>query len=112
MTNFLRITAGSFATSITTTFWDRHEAFHQTRLAETSSVYDPTLTQPLTELSNHGFSLTQSIGILTRSLQSQAYLMSSLDFFWISGWISFALIGVIMLARPTRNHGPVIAAAD
>jgi DHA2 family multidrug resistance protein len=112
MSNFLRITAGSFATSITTTFWDRHEAFHQTRLAETSSVYDATLTQPLTELTNHGFSLTQSIGILTRGLQSQAYLMSSLDFFWISGWISLALIGVVLLARPTRSQGPVTAAAD
>jgi DHA2 family multidrug resistance protein len=112
LSNFLRIPAGSFATSITTTFWDRHEAFHQTRLAETSSVYDPAMTQPLTELTNHGFSLTQSIGILTRSLQSQAYLMSSLDFFWISGWISFALIGFVLLARPVRNQGPVTAAAD
>ncbi len=112
MSNFLRITAGSFATSITTTFWDRHEAFHQTRLAETSSIYDPALTHPLTELTNQGFSLSQSVAVLTRSLQSQAYLMSSLDFFWISGWISFALIGVVLLARPVRNQGPVTAAAD
>jgi len=112
MSNFLRITAGSFATSITTTFWDRHEAFHQTRLAETSSVYDPSLTQPLNDLTSHGFSLSQSVAMLTRGLTSQAYLMSSLDFFWISGWISFALIGVVMLARPVHNQGPVTAAAD
>ncbi|TXH03777.1 MAG: DHA2 family efflux MFS transporter permease subunit [Nevskiaceae bacterium] len=112
MTNFLRITAGSFATSITTTFWDRHEALHQTRLAEATSIYDPALTQPLQELGSHGLTLTQSVGVLTRGLVNQAYLMSSLDFFWISGWISFALIGVILLARPTHSHGPVTAAAD
>ena len=29
LSNFLRITAGSFATSLTTTFWDRRETFHQ-----------------------------------------------------------------------------------
>jgi len=37
MTNFLRITAGSFATSISITFWDRREALHQTRLADSSA---------------------------------------------------------------------------
>jgi len=63
-------------------------------------------------LTNHGFSLSQSVAMMTRSLQSQAYLMSSLDFFWISGWISFVLIGIVLLARPVRNQGPVTAAAD
>jgi DHA2 family multidrug resistance protein len=41
LSNFLRITAGSFATSLTTTFWDRREALHQTRLADTVTVYAP-----------------------------------------------------------------------
>src|SRR6202007_3044443 len=29
LNNFLRITGGSFATSLTTTYWDRREALHQ-----------------------------------------------------------------------------------
>ena len=47
LSNFLRIIAGGFATSLTTTFWDRREALHQTRLAETSSVLSPSLQQSL-----------------------------------------------------------------
>src|SRR3569833_3586039 len=48
--NFLRITAGSFATSLTTTIWDRRAALHQTRLAETSSIRDANLQHPLQAL--------------------------------------------------------------
>ena len=47
LSNFLRITAGSFATSLTTTFWDRREALHQTRLADAVSVYAPAYQQSL-----------------------------------------------------------------
>src|SRR6202012_2840245 len=37
LSTFLRIPAGSFATSLTTTFWDRREALHQSRLSDTIS---------------------------------------------------------------------------
>jgi DHA2 family multidrug resistance protein len=32
LSNFSRITAGSFAASLATTIWDRSESLHQTRL--------------------------------------------------------------------------------
>jgi DHA2 family multidrug resistance protein len=47
MSNFMRITAGSFATSLTTTLWDRRETLHQSRLADTATVYLPALQQSL-----------------------------------------------------------------
>src|SRR3546814_6388133 len=50
LSNFLRITAGSFATSIVTTTWDRRAVLHQSRLAEASSVYDPSLQHAMTTL--------------------------------------------------------------
>ena len=34
LSNFARITAGSFAASLITTVWDRREALHQSRLSE------------------------------------------------------------------------------
>ncbi|MGH8447009.1 MAG: DHA2 family efflux MFS transporter permease subunit [Solimonas sp.] len=109
LSNFLRITAGSFATSIVTTFWDRHAALHQTRLAEASSVYDPTLTQAMNTLQAGGLSDTQSVGVLARVLGGQAYLMSALDFFWLCGWLSLAAIVLVWFAR--RPRGAVHAAA-
>src|SRR5581483_9548692 len=72
--NFARITAGSFAASITTTIWDRREALHQSRLSEASSIFDPTMRQTLAHLHASGLSAQQSLSVLTRSLVNQAYV--------------------------------------
>jgi DHA2 family multidrug resistance protein len=111
LSNFTRITAGSFATSIVTTFWDRHAALHQTRLAEATSVYDPRWQHSLDVLGSRGLSETQAFGALARTLSDQAYLISTLDFFWICGWLSFAMIAVVWFSRRPRG-GPVAAAAE
>ena len=39
--NFARITAGSFGTSIATTFWDHRASLHHAQLAEHITPYDP-----------------------------------------------------------------------
>src|SRR5256885_17217909 len=54
LSNFLRITAGSFATSLTTTFWDRREALHPTRPAQTATGYPPPFRQTPTPLPGFG----------------------------------------------------------
>ena len=41
VSNFARITAGSFAASLVTTTWDRREALHQTRLTEAGNAFSP-----------------------------------------------------------------------
>jgi MFS transporter, DHA2 family, multidrug resistance protein len=112
MSNFLRITAGSFGASIVTTFWDRHAAFHQARLAEHSSALDPTFGAALTHLQSLGLSQPQAIGVLTGSMVGQAHAKAALDFFWISGWIALALIALVWLAQSTSgaSHGPKMAA--
>ena len=111
LSNFMRITAGSFAASIVTTFWDRHATLHQTQLAEATSIYDPRLQHSLDVLHSGGLTDMQSLGALTRVLTSQSYLVSALDFFWISGWLSFAMIAVVWFTRRPRG-GAVAAAAD
>ena len=110
LSNFLRIVAGSFATSIATTFWDRHEALHQTHLAEASSTFSPTLQEALNSLHAVGMNDTQSIGALTRELVRQAYLLSSLDFFWISTWLCVGSVGLVWFTHRTRGSAPVAAA--
>jgi DHA2 family multidrug resistance protein len=104
VSNFLRIIAGAFATSITTTFWDRREALHQTRLAESSSAYSANLQDALNGLHGLGISNTTSaLGELTQGLVHQAYLLSSLDYFWISGWLTLAPLLLVWLARRPRS---------
>jgi len=97
--NFARITAGGFAASIVTTVWDRRAALHQSRLSDTSSVWDPAMQYATQALHELGFSDLQGYSVLMRALSNQAYLMSSIDLFWISTWLTVAMIGVVWLAR-------------
>jgi DHA2 family multidrug resistance protein len=111
VSNFLRIVASAFATSITTTLWDRREALHQTRLAESSSLLSPSMQQALHGLQSLGLSNQAAEAVLSRGLAGQAYLMAALDFFWISGVITLISLGLLwMVRRPGATHG--VAAAE
>jgi DHA2 family multidrug resistance protein len=112
ISNFSRITAGGFAAAITTTLWDRREALHQTRLAEASSAFSPSLQQAMDHLHAVGFTDLQSYSVLARTLGQQAYLLASDDLFWISGWLSIAMIGVIWMSRRAVSGGGAPVAAD
>lgn len=111
VSNFLRITAGSFATSITTTFWDRREALHQSRLVESVTVFDAPYQQALNQLRSMGLGDAAAHGVMTRELVSQGYLLSSLDLFHFSGWLALLVIPLIWFTR-RPSGGPVAAAAD
>jgi DHA2 family multidrug resistance protein len=112
LSNFLRITAGSFATSLITTLWDRRAALHQTRLADTVTVYAPAYQQSLAQLHAFGLSDQAAAGTMTQGLIGQSYLLSSIDLFYLSGWLSVALIPLCFLVRRPAVHGAVVAAAD
>jgi DHA2 family multidrug resistance protein len=113
LSNFLRITAGSFATSITTTLWDRREALHQTRLADHVTIYAPSYQQSLAQLHQFGLTDQGAAGALTQSLVAQSYLLSSLDLFYISALLCVALIPLCFLVRrPAPSGAAAPAAAD
>jgi len=111
LNNFLRITGGSFATSLTTTYWDRREALHQARLVESATVYDPALQQTMGQLHASGLGDQSAAAVVLRGVIGQGYLLSSLDIFWFSGWLALLLIPLCWLVRrPAGAAGP--AAAD
>jgi DHA2 family multidrug resistance protein len=112
LANFLRITAGSFSTSIAATIWEDRAALHQSRLAEASSAYDPTVQNAMASLQGAGMGTQQSIGVMTRGAIEQSFMLSSLDYFWVSTWILLALVGLVWLARRPHMGGPVPIAAD
>jgi DHA2 family multidrug resistance protein len=112
LSNFLRIVGGGFATSLFTTFWDRREALHQSRLAEVATPFDPAFAQSLAQLQGLGLSDQAAAGVITRGLIGQGYLLSSLDLFYISGWLALALIPLCWLVARPASHGAAPAAAD
>ena len=109
---FLRTLAGSFATSITTTFWDRREVWHQTHLAAASSVYDPTTQAALAHLKSLGMSETAALATLNRELVGQSYLLSSIDYFWISALACIVLIVFVWFTKPAGGGAAAHVAAE
>jgi DHA2 family multidrug resistance protein len=110
ISNFARITSGGFAASLITTWWDRREALHQSRIVDSATAYSPTYHAALQQLQATGLSETQAAGTITRQVVGQAYLLSATDLFWLCGWISFALVAVVWLARRPAPMMGVVAA--
>lgn len=112
LSNFTRITAGGFAASMVTTLWDRREAFHQARMADLTTSFNPVLTQALAGLHRLGFPDLGAKASIIRVMTSQAYLLGANDIFWASGWSCFILIGMVWLCRKAKSGGGAPVAAD
>jgi len=112
LSNFARITAGGFAASMVTTLWDRREAFHQARMADVTTAFNPVFAQTLAGLHRLGFPDLGAKASIARVMTSQAYLLSANDIFWVSGWSCFILIGMVWLCRRAKSGGGAPVAAD
>jgi DHA2 family multidrug resistance protein len=100
--NFARITAGSFGTSIVTTFWDHRATLHHAQLAEQINNASATAVQSLSTLQSSGLTPDQSYGLVNRLIDQQAFMLSANDLFFVSALLFLALIPVVWLARPSR----------
>lgn len=47
-----------------------------------------------------GGATQQHMALIDKSIEQQAYMMSTIDYFWLLGWGFMALIAVIWFARP------------
>ena len=111
VSNFLRITAAGFATSLITTFWDRREALHQSQLADVVTQYTPAYQEALTRMHQFGMTDQLAAGAMTQSMIGQSYLLSSLDLFYASAWLRVLLIPLCFLVRrPSAGGAPPVAA--
>ncbi|HEY0269961.1 MAG TPA: DHA2 family efflux MFS transporter permease subunit [Sphingomonas sp.] len=110
ISNFARITCGSFGASVITTYWDRREALHQSRLVESTTDYSPIYNQAVQQLEGFGMSPLQAAGMVMRQIVNQAYLLSSIELFWISSWLLFAMVGVVWFTRRPAPSDHVVAA--
>lgn len=103
LSNFVRITAGSFGTSIATTLWDDRATLHHAHLAERlGSAADPALADAMARLSAAGLSPEQAAAQINRLIDQQAFTRAADDIFLGSVFLFLLLIGVIWFARPER----------
>jgi len=112
LSNFARIIAAGFSVSLVTTFWDRREAFHQSRMADMTSAYAPAFNNLLSSLHDLGLSELAAKSAVTRSMIGQAYLLASLDMFTVSAWLCVFAIVIVWLCHKAEPHGPAPAITD
>jgi DHA2 family multidrug resistance protein len=103
LSNFLRITAGAFGTSITTTMWEDRSVLHHARLVESINSGSAATTQYLQGMQASGFSVDQALVALNRQIDVQAYMLGVNDIFFVSSLLFGALIGVVWFARPAKG---------
>ena len=109
--NFARITAGAFGTSITTTLWDRRATLHHAQLVERLSAGNPNTAAALGTMHAGGLGTGQSYAFLNRMVDSQAFMLSADDIFYVSGMLFLGLIFLVWLARRPQAAGAGGAAA-
>ena len=104
LTNFVRITAGAIGTSVSTTLWENRATMHHAHLTEAINHGNLAATQALANLQASGFDSAQSLAMLDRMVNAQAYVMSADDIFYASAIIFLLLIPLLWFTRPPRGN--------
>ena len=103
LSNFARITAGSFGTSIATTLWDDRATLHHAHLVERmGNVGDLALADAMAKLGAAGLSPDQIAAQLSRMIDQQAFTRAADDVFFGSAFLFLVLIGLVWFTRPAR----------
>jgi DHA2 family multidrug resistance protein len=112
LSNFVRITAGSFGTSIATTIWQDRAAMHHAQISEYVNQGSTATNSTLTGLAGAGLSPDQALGTINRLVDQQAYMLAANDVFYVSALIFLLLIPLVYLTRHTKaGAGSADAAA-
>ncbi|OYT93630.1 MAG: MFS transporter [Burkholderiales bacterium PBB3] len=102
LSNFVRITAGAFGTSIVTTVWQDRAALHHAQLAEAINTGNSAATGALAGMQATGMSYEQALLSVNRLIDQQAYMLAASDVFLASAGIFLLLVPLVWLARPVR----------
>ena len=107
LSNFARILAGSFGTSLATTLWDHRAIYHHAELVEYVSGARTAAGRYSDILQNGGLSSVQAAGAINRTVDVESHLLAADDVFWLSSLVFLALIAVIWMARkPSTGAAP------
>lgn len=112
LSNFVRITAGSFGTSIATTLWQDRAAMHHAQLSEYVNQGSQAANSTLSGLAAAGLSPQQSLAMVDRLANQQAYMLAANDIFFASAVIFLAMIPLVYLTRSVRAHRAAGGAAS
>ncbi len=98
----MRITAGSFGTSIATTLWQDRAAMHHAQLSEYVNQGSSATQSTLSGLAAGGLNPQQSLAVIDRLANQQAYMLAANDIFFASAVIFLAMIPLVFLTRHVK----------
>jgi DHA2 family multidrug resistance protein len=111
LSNFARISAGAFVTSIFGTVWEDRAKMHHAHLAESINSGNTALAQTRTDLSAKGLSSDQINATINQMIDTQAHTLAADDLFYISSILYVSLIVIVWFASPrTIVHRPQASA--
>jgi len=106
LSNFARLTAGAFGTSIATTLWENRATLHHAQLTEVARPGEQAFDQIMDTLqSSVGVTHQQALTMIDGLINTQAFTLSALDVFYASGVIFLLLTVLVWFARPRRAKG-------
>jgi DHA2 family multidrug resistance protein len=103
LATFLRTLGASFSASVTTYLWGRRTQIHHAQLTEHISVYTPGISEQVSAIRQGDFQ--RGAAVLDRMINTQASQMGFNDIFHLLGWIFFAIVLLLWLAKPPFGTG-------
>lgn len=105
LSNFCRLTAGAFGTSIATTLWENRASMHHAQFTEAAALGEQAFDQVLNSLQGFGMSHQQALSTVDGMISTQAFTQSALDVFYASAVVFLLLTGLVWFARPHMAAG-------
>ncbi len=102
--SLIRNIGSSIGISFVTTELARRSQLHQSRLAESISVYNPTVRDGLQQLGGAVGGTQRALGALYGRVLQEASLMSFLDMFYVLGILFFLVIPVVFVMHKPEHH--------
>jgi DHA2 family multidrug resistance protein len=116
--NMLRNEGGSLGIAIATVVSDRRTQFHQLRLAERVTPFNPAVDRwtnyfAQTRMVRGGVTRfvaeQQDVGMVSQMIREQARVMAYLDAFWIFAIMALAALPLVLLMKRSVAQGEIAA---
>jgi DHA2 family multidrug resistance protein len=102
LSNFLRTLGAAMGTAISVTSWEHLASKHHAQLAENVTTFSPISNDYLGTLRAAGMSLEQAYAAVERTINAQAYMMATNEFFLYCALAFFLLTGLVWLTKPKK----------
>ena len=112
LSNFFRMSAGAFGTSVTTTLWDNRAQLHHSQLADRISDFDAVAGQSLGQMQGLGLDNGQSLALVNRLIDVQSYTLAADELFFGCAALFLVLMAYVWLAHPNTGRPASAAVGD